>query len=244
MRIRNINQNSKLSENLNNGMNIAELSFMFGKNTNHGNENNSGWIRFEPTRFIYLFQTFNTIYDYDWCNLNNNYEINENTYDCKKDEENNIKTRDKIQNLHRFIKNNSEKKFIINHIKNYLFDDENNEIINNFKKSAHHISHINKDLEFIFKTITNKENWDNECVSPNPSHDFILTILKYFYRIRNNFFHGNKTIESLLSKSQLNRIEFYNKILEAYIDCFFLHLKLKFNYNRITKSDLDRILEN
>jgi hypothetical protein len=247
MRIQRLNQNAQLSHKLINGMNIAELSFLFARYTNHGKENLTGWSIFEPTRFMYLFQTFNIIYDYEWQNLNNNYEnFIENLYNCNKDEENRIFAKSKISNLHSFIKDNSEVNYIKLSIKNFIFEQNNQKIVDKFKQTSSEITNIKyneKELKFILKNITSKENWDANLVSSRHNIDFIIELLKYLYQIRNNLFHGNKKIDSLLSKSQLDRIEFYNKFLEAYVECFFKHLESKFNYNRITKSQLDSILE-
>ena len=143
MRIRRLNQYAQLSDKLINGMNIAELSFLFARYTNHGKENYTGWAIFEPTRFMYLFQTFNIIYDYEWQYLNNNYRNeSESIYHCDKDEENRISAKSKISNLHYFIKDNSEVNYIKTSIKNFIFEQNNQIIVDKFKQTSSEITNI------------------------------------------------------------------------------------------------------
>lgn len=237
--------NKKLDFIANNKIETIELFFIFTKNSIDSKmliDNSENWPIFEPTKFMYLFQTFNMLYDNNWNNFKKN-NTNNNNWGWKEiggNEKYNKRTEtwERIINLNNFINNINDNNFKILY-RNALFDNEDNvNIITQFESSKNEINidiYNERVKEYIntIKKTSNVQNWENQ-----ESVLFIEHILLYLNFVRNNLFHGSKQVDSLLKKSQINRFVFYNKLLEIYIELFFESFCKIYNYKRLTIDNL------
>lgn len=240
----------KLNFNTQNLLKIAEMSFLFSKNSLDSKkllDNSLKWDVFEPTKFMYLYQTLNMLYECSWKDFITTGEQiygwepvpNKNFGKYYNDSD---KANYKIKMFDSFVirtsRNTLKDKFL-----DKLFVDENSKMISTYISSMEKIAlpknldeyrtNEIKSLISTIKNISNKNNWN----SPNSIH-YTLSILKYLTIVRNNLFHGSKEIVSLLSKSQIERFEFYNKLLEIYIELFFLLMEENYKYKRINLREL------
>lgn len=249
-------------------LNITEMSFIFSvysKDSKKIIDHSFEWDIFQPTKFMYLYQTFNMIYDLSWDlfkedNNNNKFGFNKilngsnrnsNEYDFSKENYGkyygkNIEVHERISKLNKFCNDKSGRPYLHEKFSNLLFNEENKIIIEKFTDSKDEIRVFENQKNNRYylaslkaiKESSLEEKWNNF----QDGRFLTYNILIYLNYLRNNLFHGSKKINSLLSKSQIYRFEFYNKLLEIYIELFFSLMNEKYNYNRIKLSDLKEVL--
>jgi hypothetical protein len=207
----------------------AEISYLFGKEIAHGKSiNKIDWSVFEPTKFIYMYLTYNMIYDFEWPNVNLKNPQNVNFKIEKKIES---YVSQKIKRLNNFLIENNEN--FSNKFKEKLISDKNSNTIEGFKDSINEIQNENNKTR-LKKLIEKNSSFTNSDLKE---------LLIYIDSIRNNIFHGNKEVQALLKPNQLNRLKFYTLFLDLYLDIFFDTIEKTFeNYNRVQLSELSELL--
>ncbi|PKO08353.1 MAG: hypothetical protein CVU40_15555 [Chloroflexi bacterium HGW-Chloroflexi-2] len=176
------------------------------------NNPRSLWQDFAPTRFIYAFFTFNSIYSIDW---KNSFENNKVLY-WEPDYENRYpKEEDQIKNYLGFI-NEKLSDNIVNLfqtiLKNYLdlFSIDN---------PQYELKYINTTNET--KKIKNlREQFPgkfNRLLTEKPEEINFLeisnVIYPYIYKVRCNLFHGSKTRIHLMDENQQQRLLIYAALI-------------------------------
>ncbi len=185
-------------------------------NFEHGikelNNPRSKWQDFAPTRFIYAFFTFNSIYSIDWMN---SFEKNIVLY-WEPDFENRYpREEDQIKN---FLK--------------FLYEKLSTDIVENFQmKLKYYLGLFNIDnpqneLKYINITNENKKIKNlreqfpgkfNRLMTAKPEEINFLEISNvlypYIYKVRCNLFHGSKTRIQLLDENQQLRLLIYAALL-------------------------------
>jgi len=216
---------------LENKIRSIELSYLFAKNLDHGVNQEGEWKLFEPSKFIYSFFALNMIYEINW----------KITLKARKKLRyyQSIKTHTKLYFLIEFIYTSSE--FIDFHteykdfgsltslIKNChkIENDPNISRINNCEKLHKKDSFFNNYVE----SISNLNN-DNFGVDDH------YNLLAFTYQIRNNIFHGQKTVGMMTLKDQRERLVDYTNVVLVTLEMFFNILKEDFGYYRANNYEL------
>ena len=194
------------------------------KDFNHIIEYQTGaWKMFKPSKFIYAYFAFNTLYNYDWPK-----SIEANTRVLIEDGKS---ERSKYTSMITFIKNNSDFDSHTNgFIKRMMTYNKNNlrytkdqliTILNgitldvNVKSStkANFIEHIDKMLE------------ENKLSSKSLKK----YILELIYLVRNNIFHGTKNTIAMTESDQQKRLTIYTSILIGVNEMLFTTLQQQLN---------------
>ncbi|TJX13002.1 hypothetical protein E9840_11270 [Tissierella creatinini] len=178
---------------------------------------NRGWKLYEPSRFVYAFFAFNSFYSINW-------EESQNQKELVNWDSNDMSETKKIREMQKYIfsyyvkegqskkdKENAEKelgdKFILI-VNNYLgvnIKDRFSILDNIILDKRVNESERDKFLRSISKPVNegylSKKIWDN--------------ILYFIYLVRNNVFHGSKTITHMSGSEQIERFKIYTAILLA-----------------------------
>jgi len=211
------------------------------------------WELFEPSKFIYSYFAFNSFYSINW--EESFREESLVTWEYNKVE--NTETVKESNKIHRMIKfiydafvndreNNNEFKtqkdefvltlsskietYLPSNITvevaidalNYIIPDVNisrqikDSFINNFDMVIHHMC-TGKKI---------KDAWNN--------------ILYFVYSVRNNIFHGSKTIIDMMEPGQKKRLDIYSAILLATNEMLFEAIEKKFEWSRI---EMDKVFQ-
>lgn len=176
------------------------------------------WKMFEPSRFIYSFFTFNSLYEINWSD-----SIVDNTiyYDFDNDPE---KT-----------KETTKMRAYINFIFEYATEDDFKILSQNIKKMGKGKKPLeNNELQNLLMEIVLDDRIKN-----SDKTDFIVkieslllgrkltpsqyfnSIIKFIYYVRNNIFHGSKTTIEMAEKKQRDRLIVYSNILNQTNELFF-----------------------
>ena len=215
---------------LQNKIKSIELSYLFAKNLKHGINENDCWQLFEPSKFIYSFFAFNMIYEIDWKSTFSKDRV----WDQRGEY-----THTKIYALIEFLyESNNKKDFyptykkfgsiknLINNVKN-IQPDQNISKVNNCAKLAFKKSFFNN----YTNSIHNLEN-DNLDLTDH------YHLLAFTYQIRNNIFHGQKTLGMMTLKEQRERLIDYTNIILTTLEQFFDMLSTDYWYYRAQKGEL------
>lgn len=205
------------------------------------------WILFEPSKFVYAFFTFNSFYSINWEETKKQnklikWGINRNT-----DLEEKSKTdRQKIREMLKYI------------CKSYIKDNNEeigkesiaNELVVKFKKIFS--QDIEKNMRDLNNIVTDDtidevdktrfiENFKNLYESKLRGKDFknkLEELLHFISEVRNNIFHGTKTVTKMMGEGQQRRLKIYTGILLAINEMLFdvneknfEWMKSKFNNN-------------
>ena len=176
------------------------------------------WKMFEPSRFIYSFFTFNSLYEINWSD-----SIADNTiyYEFDNDPE---KT-----------KESTKMRAYINFIFEYATEDDFKILSQNIKKMGKGKKPLeNNELHNLLQEIVLDDRIKN-----SDKNDFIVkieklvsgrkltpsqyfnSIVKFIYYVRNNIFHGSKTTIEMAEKKQRDRLIVYSNILNQTNELFF-----------------------
>jgi hypothetical protein len=192
------------------------------------------WQVFTPSRFIYAFFAFNSIYDIDW----------QSSFDKQKvirwqPEEKNInnKDNDRLQCIIpcRIIENNDRPPKEVDQIKYYIkyFNDKLvSEAPNRFAKILKQMLDsfgitdpvtALKDIDLV--NANNKLERQSKIVpvqfslvlqgyqEPDDFYSSVVFLIKFVYKVRCNLFHGTKTMVHLLNQEQQKRLLIYTALL-------------------------------
>jgi len=207
-----------------------ELSYLFAKNLKHGINKKDEWQLFEPSKFIYSFFAFNMIYEVNWKTTFSKRFI----WDQR-----GILTHTKIYALIEFLhESNNTKDFYLTYKK---FGSVYN-LINNAKfiQSDSNISRINNCTKLDYK----ESFFNNYAASVNnlENDNFDQTdhyhLLAFTYQIRNNIFHGQKTLGMMTLKEQRERLIDYTNIILTTLEQFFDMLSNNYYYFRADDYEL------
>ena len=167
------------------------------------------WTPFTPSKFIYSYFAFNSLYSVDWKNSVKKGQFV--VLDWKSHYE-----LDKIDEMEKFIKNVLKDEFakrlpeyIEKHLGNISVERAKNEL-----KNIQSNSRIGKSLIDRFR-----ESFNN-VMEGQKLGSSVERILHFVYHVRNNVFHGTKKILST-SASQNKRLTIYTAILLAMNDLLF-----------------------
>ena len=179
---------------------------------NHGIEVPIGgkyeWIDYTPTRFIYSFFTFNTLYNIDWqSSLNKGavYLFKRNEYDEDKQDA----YLDFVFSDEDFVAS-FKKPFI-----DYLTRDVPSTVILEQLQGIELDKAFNGSIKDKGVITSFQDAMKSLLISKQFNIKTIKTILGFVYRIRCNIFHGVKSMEQMRMVSQKERIEIYTRIIIA-----------------------------
>lgn len=211
---------------------------MAAKRLKHGIDFNSkGWKLFEPSRFIYAFFAFNNFYSINW---KESYIRQELIFWEIKNEKSGLNESDKILELVKYLKDEQEKYcekqqnqesfalYFIKTLKLRLKTDPE-QIIESLDRIIKD-DNINggRKKEFIKAMermlLPNKEIKDFE-------QDF-FKVLRFILNVRNNIFHGTKTVFEMTGDRQRERLKIYTDILLTTNEVLFETVEKNFGWSR------------
>tara|TARA_R110002111_G_C5922390_1_gene366022 strand:- start:398 stop:1072 length:675 start_codon:yes stop_codon:yes gene_type:complete len=196
------------------------------KDFNHIIEYQQGsWKMFEPSKFIYSFFAFNSLYNYDWQksiieNSLISFDIEENLSESQKFKKmidftfENFKETDSIEFVNTILRPNKRqnpkrKEDLIRAMEDITPDSRISQSEREgFKKE--------------FEKLLNSEN----VLKGKLKNE----ILRFIYLVRNNIFHGTKTTIDMADRRQRERLNIYSSILIATNNLLFKSLERKLNF--------------
>lgn len=183
----------------------------------HAIKSYNGWESYKPTRFIYAFFSFNTLYSINWPMTLKQGRLYYFNHDYKEWEQYThfidfcFRDKEFVEIYEEFFFNYVTTNNTVNKIKSEL---------EGIKIDERYTGNI-FDQEFI-------DSFYEACVDCLERRNFnksnCLTIVKFIYKIRCNIFHGAKTLKELHDKSQQRRILIYTDILIAINQMLFSYL--------------------
>ena len=219
-----------ISHDLNNKINSIELSYLFAKNLDHGVNKTGNWMLFEPSKFIYSFFALNVVYEINWLS----------TFRRKNFWDQRGKTHTKLYFLIEFLYKHSSFFDFQSEYHNY---GSLNLLIENSKKIKRdpNIDQINncEKLSVIDTFFNNYINSINNLKEDRFGVEDHYNLLAFTYQIRNNIFHGLKTVGMMTIREQRDRLIDYTNIVLLTLEMFFNILEKHFEYVRIHKDALD-----
>ena len=207
----------------------------------HGINDAGIWKVYNPTHFMYMYAFFNTLYAIDW------YGSIENGKMVRHSEKKSERT--KIHQMISFCFSNPSfikqyKSDFIRIITNVFSSERINGIIDTIEPDTHPLGNIGDDEIYSIKKNV------FSLLKGIFYKDEIKEIMEFIFLIRNNIFHGTKTLNIMLKTKQQTKLLLYsyfiiavNQMLFSYLDYLYeKHTGKKVvdnDYNRLTK-----ILEN
>jgi|GEM_PF-547544 len=210
------------------------------KDLEHGIKKDS-WTFFEPSKFVYAFFAFNSFYSIDWEMSVRRERVC--SWEYRRDSNENLKEMDKIDKLISFIYNS------ILYSKTDDLNAGHDRWVSQ-KVSAKMASYIGIESEKIFEILENinldsriksetksrfifslNQILKNEVIDENIK-DSLSNVLKFVFLVRNNIFHGSKTVIEMMNKNQSARLNIYTHIIIALNDLLFESIETRFKWNR------------
>lgn len=216
---------------LNNKIKSIELSYLFSRNLDHGINQGDEWKLFEPSKFIYSFFSLNMIYEVDWYNsikVRNQLSYQGDVY-----------AHTKLYNLLEFIYKSNNYFDFYEEYKNFgviekliensksISEDPNINRINNCEKLTVRDTFLKNYRDAI-------QNISKAVVAVEDHYN----LLAFTYQIRNNIFHGEKTVGMMTLKDQRERLIDYTNIVLTTLEMFFCILERNYDYYRAEKHEL------
>ena len=203
------------------------------KDFNHIIEYQPGsWKMFEPSKFIYSYFTFNTLYSYDWFKTIEERELSLHS----KVLDNNGEERDpsegqKYKKMIDFIFDGHDSINSSEFIEILLHPNKNKKpkTKDHLKRALRHITSDNQISE------TERKNFTKEIEKLIDSETILKGKLKqnlilFIYKVRNNIFHGTKNTIEMTGSSQRERLEIYSSFLIATNNLLFRKLERKLDF--------------
>lgn len=196
------------------------------------------WAPYNPTLFMYVYYCFNTLYSINWQESLKSGVVH--YFDEDRDEdESRSSERFKFNKMISFCFYKPEtfatefRDKFIKIITNEFNRDEIFNIINTIRIDQHPLGNINDDTIDIFKN-----NVKRLLVDRIFNFETIKEISNFIYLIRNNIFHGTKTLEDMLQKEHKAKLLLYsyfiiaiNQMLFSYIDYLYRKYTRREVYN-------------
>ena len=221
-----------INENLNKKIKSIELSYLFSKNLDHGINKGEEWKLFEPSKFIYSFFALNMLYEIDWsltfsgrnklAYYRDVYAHTKlfNTVEFLYESDNNLDFYEEYKII------GAIEKLIVNSTS--ISEDHNITRENNCEKILQKDTFLNNYRRAI-------NNFKNSITTVEDHYN----LLAFTYQIRNNIFHGEKTVEAMTLKDQRERIVDYTNIVLTTLEMFFSTLETSFGYRRAKTHELN-----
>ena len=211
-----------------------EIAYLFAKQMNHGINRSeySDWQLFEPSKFIYAYFSFNMLYDID---LERSIERDRIFF-----HPGDVKTGKRILYLTNFIHKNLDAIYEKMSAVDYDRIVENSKDIRRDKtidKKDIYLSPRNSFFENYKIAISGLER-------KTLSQDNHYRLLSFCNQIRNNIFHGAKTISHMQIQEQRNRLIDYTNIILKTMDLTFEITEQNSDYFRAGPYDLEENIMN
>lgn len=207
-----------------------EIAYLFAKDMKHGinryADEMPNWQLFEPSRFIYAYFSFNMLYDIDWVRTIDKYRILTHPGE--------IKTGKKINHLVNFIHDHSNDVYTKLSTLNYDKIIENAKGIKpdrNIKRTDLYVFPRNSFFENYKHAIQGLRNKDLDA-------DNHYRLMAFCNQIRNNIFHGAKTISHMQMKEQRIRLMDYTNIILGTIEILYQIIEKELDYRRCESHDM------
>ena len=192
------------------------------------------WRPYIPTKFIYAFFTFDSIYSFSWEeSLKYDIPIEWDLYEKYGDEEKRAATDSKkIRKLVNFCIHRlgiDGLASFSHNLKKYLPETDHITVLNNIvpdRKTDKMVSTFQNKFKYIY----NGEFNDTPDIN-KAKRKAIESILYFVYLVRNNIFHGTKTIHHMDIEQQ-QRIQIYTAIIIAANELFFDAIETDINWKR------------
>jgi hypothetical protein len=208
-----------------------EISYLFAKELKHGITDpnyKENWQLFEPSKFIYSFFAFDMICSIDWAKSimkKRLVYLNGGIF------------KNKLNNLLDFLHANN----CIDFRECYSQFDPRFKLSENSKKiqldfniRKYDNSKYGQGNTIMSNYITSADN----LAEGNFEIDSHYKLLFFTYQIRNNIFHGTKTISHMLLDEQRERLIDYTNILLSTLEQLFNILEKEIDYYRSDSSDI------
>lgn len=212
------------------------------------------WKLFEPSKFVYAFFAFNSFYSIDWEETQKQQQLIKWELFSNSGEENDKpKTESqKISEMRKYIyysyvkQNGSKeeqyaaKEVIANQFVlrlNIFIDDD----LTNIKEIMMNIvsdNIINDKMKNSF--LEAFDNLTEKRLLGKRFNDAFDTVLKFVFYVRNNIFHGSKTVIEMMESGQRERFKVYTAILLAVNEMLFDVIEKNFDWER---NEIDSNLE-
>jgi hypothetical protein len=193
------------------------------KDFNHIIEYETGsWKIFEPSKFIYSYFAFNTLYNYDWAK----------TVKSKKLKAFSIE--EKLNECQKF-------KRMINFIFIYIEDSDSTEFVKTILRPYKRENGRSKEvlIEALEKIVADERITKNKIICFKKEFKKLLEtetlncgkvkeLLFFVYLVRNNIFHGTKDTIEMTNEHQRFRLDIYSSILIATNELLFKSLRRAF----------------
>ncbi|HHW19180.1 MAG TPA: hypothetical protein GXX30_09845 [Firmicutes bacterium] len=178
------------------------------------------WRVFAPTRFIYAFFVFNTLYSIDWRASFQSATVAE--WDSVGTQR--LTEREKIQAfVQTCVKGTSPEDFdfFCRAVRRYIQDAGLHVC-----QAEHELEGITPDVgtsRFVdaFREAFRKVVRGQDPISEEEFSCLLNDLLVFIYKVRNNVFHGSKTVDHMVDPPQQRRLSVYTSILYATEDLFF-----------------------
>ena len=211
-----------------------EIAYLFARQMNHGINSSqySNWQLFEPSKFIYAYFSFNMLYDIDLDRSIDKDRIVIHPGD--------FKTGKRILFLTNFIHKNLDAIYEKMSAVNY------DRIIKNSKDIRRDRTIDKKDI-YLSPRYSFFENYKIAIKGLEKkalSQDNHYRLLSFCNQIRNNIFHGAKTISHMQIQEQRNRLVDYTKIILQTMELTFEIIEQDSDYFRAGSYDLDENIMN
>lgn len=224
------------------------------KELRHGIKKES-WSLFEPSKFVYAFFAFNSFYSIDWDESAKEQKLIKWEFIKNGDSDKGAgKTESqKISEMRKFICNTNvndsmvgkEKEDAKTNFATRLSEKLKNYLEENATQTIESLSGIETDINIddIMKQkfIAAFENLLNDQLKGKKFNDALDTTLKFVFSVRNNIFHGTKTVIDMMGSGQQTRLQIYTAILLSINEMLFEAVENRFKWSREqVDSDLNR----
>ena len=208
------------------------------------------WHEFLPSRFIYSFFTFNTLYSIDWeKSLRAGKLVSYDDTDEKPSSNTSKEWLGEKDMYNRYLDFCFSDREFVNVYEEFFFDFigqtfDKRDILRELGNI-----HVDEKSSGAIKKKYFIRNFYDACArtlnSKTLDIDDCRTILTFIYKIRCNIFHGTKTLKELHNKSQQKRIDIYtvfliaiNQMVFSYIDYLNgIDITYEFDFLRKTLND-------
>lgn len=194
----------------------------FSVNQKHYLKIKDNFRLFEPTKFVYSYFSFSTIFNYDWSKLLDNKDIVPHQkrkvfFDNGDYKEHEEYEKIKIERYLNFIFDNissKNRKEFIQKIMNNKTLEEIKKLIDSSKLKKNDLNTLNKSFKYLVKDYS-----DSEGIETFKRR--IINITNIVGSVRNNIFHGSKGIIKMIETEQRDRLMFYSNFINSLNEQFF-----------------------
>ena len=194
----------------------------FSVNQKHYLKIKDNFRLFEPTKFVYSYFSFSTIFNYDWSKLLDKKDIVPHQkrkvfFDNGDYKEHEEYEKIKIERYLNFIFDNissKNRKEFIQKIMNNKTLEEIKKLIDSSKLKKNDLNTLNKSFKYLVKDYS-----DSDGIETFKRR--IINITNIVGSVRNNIFHGSKGIIKMIETEQRDRLMFYSNFINSLNEQFF-----------------------